>query len=191
VDKPLFLILSSMALTACAAAPVSLRGEFTQLNPTQSASEAHAGERVRWGGEIIGVEPGKASTCFEILAHELDASARPRRSDTSEGRFIACRAGFYDPEVFVKGRELTVTGRLDGTQTGQVGQFDYTYPKVAADTIYLWPRRPVVVTQRNAWPFYDPFWGPGYGPYWRSGFWGPPPIVILKPDPTPEPDTRR
>jgi outer membrane lipoprotein len=185
VNKALLVVFLSATLTACATAPVVLRGEFAELNPAQSATAPHAGERVRWGGEIIRVEPGEVSTCFEILSRELDASARPGREDGSQGRFIACRSGFYDPEVFVKGRELTITGTLDGKQLGQVGQFDYTYPKVAADTIYLWPRRPLVVTQRPAWPFYDPFWGPGFGPYWRSGFWGPPPIVIVKPDPGP------
>lgn len=190
MSKSIFVIPLFALLSACVSAPVALRGEFAELVPAQSSAGTHVGERVRWGGEIIAVEPGEHSTCFEILARELDASARPKRGDTSAGRFIACRDGFYDPEVFVKGRELTVIGSLDGTRIGQVGQFDYTYPTLAADAIYLWPRRSLVVAQRHAWPFYDPFWGPGFGPYWRSGFWGPPPIVIVKPDPSPNPDPR-
>ena len=188
--KSVLLTPLALALAACATVPAPLTGEFSSLTPQQSLSGSHSGERVRWGGEIIKVEPGESSTCFEILSRELDASTRPRSRDASEGRFIACRTGFYDPEVFVKGRELTVTGSVSGTQVGRVGEFDYTYPRIAADTIYLWPKRPLVIRQSAVWP-YDPFWGAGFGHYWGPGFWGPPPVIIVKPVPPPPHGDRR
>jgi outer membrane lipoprotein len=188
--KSILLLPLLATLGACATVPPPLQGEYSSIAPSQAVDGSHSGERVRWGGEIIKVEPGASSTCFEVLSHELDSSARPRSRDTSEGRFIACRSGFYDPEVFIKGRELTVAGAISGTQVGRVGQFDYTYPRVAADIIYLWPKRPLVIQQRYNWP-YDPFWGPGFGPYWGGGFWGPPPIVIVRPAPPPDPDPGR
>lgn len=166
------VILSSLALAACATTPTPLQGQYDSVNPKLAADGTHSGARVRWGGTIITVQPAATETCFEILSHTLDAQSRPRVRDASEGRFMACRSGFYDPEVFGKGRELTVTGTLDGTRSGRVGQFEYTYPKVAAETIFLWPQRPLVIEHRDPWP-YDPFWGPGYGPYWRFGYWGP------------------
>jgi outer membrane lipoprotein len=181
MKKSMALLPVLATLAACATAPVPLKGEFSSITPSASVADAHAGEHVRWGGEIIKVEPGQAETCFEVLSRELDSAARPRKRDSSEGRFIACRSGFYDPEIFTKGRELTVVGALNGSKVGRVGEFDYTYPKVAADAIYLWPRRPLIVEQRSAWP-YDPFWGPGFGPWWGGGFWGPAPVVIIKPD---------
>lgn len=181
-----------LSLAACATVPVPLKGEFAATTPSAvvgaggdrpTSDAASRGERVRWGGEIIKVEPGRDATCFEILGRELDGSARPVARDTNAGRFIACRSGFYDPEVFVKGRSMTVTGTLAGTQRGRVGEFDYTYPRVEADVVYLWPKRPLVVQQRDPWP-YDPFWGPRFGPYWGgAGWWGPPPVVIVKPKP--------
>lgn len=183
--KSILLFPLLATLGACATVPQPLQGEYSDLAPSQSTDGSHSGERVRWGGEIIKVDPGASSTCLEVLSHELDASARPNPRDTSGGRFIACRSGFYDPEVFVKGRELTVAGSISGTQVGRVGEFDYTYPRVAADIIYLWPKRPLVIQQRYNGP-YDPFWGPGFGPYWGGGFWGPPPIVIIKPKPSPK-----
>lgn len=187
--RKLIALTPLLLLTACATAPAPLKGEFSALKPVDSLSGAHTGERVRWGGEIIRVEPSASSTCFEILARELDGSARPLRRDRSDGRFIACRNGFYDPEVFIKGRDLTVVGRVDGSEKGRVGEYEYTYPRIAADAVYLWPKRPLVVEQRN-WG-YDPFWGPGFGPYWGGGYWGgywnQPPIVIVKPRPTPPP----
>lgn len=182
--SPLLLLLG-----ACATAPAPLKGEFASLKPADSVSGNHIGERVRWGGQIIKVEPGSTDTCFEILARELNSAARPVVRDKSDGRFIACRNGFYDPEVFVKGRELTVVGRVDGSEKGRVGDYDYTYPRVAADAIYLWSKRPIEVQQRN-WG-YDPFWGPGFGPYWGGGgfwgggYWNQPPVIIVKPRPSP------
>ena len=183
--KSIVLIPVLATLAACATAPVPLKGEFSTLVPSAAVADNHAGERIRWGGEIIKVSPGENETCFEILSRELDATARPRKRDNSDGRFIACRAGFYDPEVFTKGRDLTVVGTVSGIEVGRVGQFDYTYPKVAAEAVYLWPPRPLVIEQRNAWP-YDPFWGPGFGPgWWGGGYWGPPPVVIIRPNSPP------
>ena len=183
--KSIVLIPVLATLAACATAPVPLKGEFSMLVPSAAVADNHAGERIRWGGEIIKVSPGENETCFEILSRELDATARPRKRDNSDGRFIACRAGFYDPEVFTKGRDLTVVGTVSGSEVGRVGQFDYTYPKVAAEAVYLWPPRPLVIEQRNAWP-YDPFWGPGFGPgWWGGGYWGPPPVVIIRPNSPP------
>jgi outer membrane lipoprotein len=189
MNKSMALIPVLAALASCATAPVPLKGEFSSITPSANVADEHSGEHVRWGGEIIKVEPGQTETCFEVLSRQLDAAARPRHHDSSEGRFIACRSGFYDPEIFTKGRELTIVGALIGNKIGRVGEFDYTYPKVAADAIYLWPRRPLLVEQRNTWP-YDPFWGPGFGPWWGGGFWGPTPVVILRPNPPPAGDKR-
>ncbi len=172
----------ALALGACATIPAPLQGQFSPVTPRDAAA-AGSGEAVRWGGEIINVDPRANETCFEILARELDASARPVQRDPSAGRFIACRNGFYDPEEFKRGREITVVGRLDGSERGKVGEFDYTYPRVAADAIYLWPKRPMYV----ATPYYYDPWGPwwGWGPYW--GPWWHPTTVIVRQHPKPPP----
>lgn len=180
-------LLCTAVLAGCATAPAPLSGEFAALTPAQSVSDSRSGERVRWGGEIIKVDPRADSTCFEILGRPLDARARPLVRDHSDGRFIACRAGFYDPEVFVRGRDITIVGQVTGSEKGRVGEFDYTYARVAADAVYLWPKRPLVVEQRSPWGWGpDPFWGPGFGPYWGAGPWGPP-VIIVKPRPSQQP----
>jgi outer membrane lipoprotein len=174
----------AVGLASCASVPTPLQGQFAPVTPRDVATTGATGEAVRWGGEIIKVEPKANQTCFEILARELDASARPVKRDPSGGRFIACRNGFYDPEDFARGRELSVTGHLDGVEQRKVGEFDYTYPRVAADTIYLWPKR----TMYANYPYYDPwfrdpFWW-GAGPYWGP-YWGGP--IIVRPRPAPPP----
>ena len=76
-----------------------------------------------------------------------------------------------------------MVGPLNGTERAKVGNFDYTYPRVAAQTIYLWPERP----QYSPY-YYDP-WGPwwGYGPYWGGPYWGGSTIIVRHPTPPPPP----
>ncbi|MGA9420847.1 MAG: Slp family lipoprotein [Rhodanobacteraceae bacterium] len=170
--KLILTVLLAGTLGSCATVPVPLQGKFNAVAPNDVVKSEHTGQHVRWGGEIISVKPKSDRTCFEILDRELGATARPREraGDASGGRFIACRSGFYDPELFQRGREATVVGRVTGTETGKVGEYDYTYPLVSADAIYLWPERPVYQRSYYDSPFfYDPYWG---GPYWGGPFWG-------------------
>ena len=138
-------LLTSLALAttlaACATAPAPLKGQFSTLLPDDAAKRGASGELVRWGGHIVSVEPQRQRSCFEIVAAPLTSTGRPQSVDRSEGRFIACRSGFYEPEVFKAGREITISGRIDGFETRKVGDFDYRYPRVAADVVYLWPER--------------------------------------------------
>jgi len=127
-----------LAVAGCATAPKALQGQFDSQSPQDTAS---AGAAVRWGGIVIEVVPQADRTCFQILSRELSGSGRPRASDASEGRFLACRAGFYDPAVFTQGREVTVVGTLDGNERRSVGEFELQLPRIAASTVYLWPER--------------------------------------------------
>jgi outer membrane lipoprotein len=178
MNKQLATLLLAAGLASCATVPAPLQGQFANTNPRDTPSAGGAGA-VRWGGEIIKVEPKADATCFEILARQLDDSARPLSREVNGGRFIACRAGFYDPEEFQRGRDLTIVGQVTGTDHGKVGEFDYAYPHVAADTIYLWPKR--MPYARSA--YYDPWmygYGPyayGFGPYWGP-FWGGPTFIV-------------
>ncbi len=187
MHKSIAIPLLTLGLASCATVPTPLQGQFAASTP-RDASTSGSGQSVRWGGEIIKVEPKHDATCFEILSRPLDSSARPATRDPSGGRFIACRAGFYDPEEFQRGRDLTVVGRVSGSEHGKVGEFDYTYPLVAADTVYLWPKRPLYVRSP---PYYDPwmygFGGPwGFGPYWGP-YWGGSTVIIREPRPHPRP----
>ena len=172
VYRSITLASAVALLAACATVPKPLEGNYADVSTLGAQQGGAGGTHVRWGGEIIKTEPGPQETCFYLLARPLDSQARPRsvgEDDKQQGRFVACRAGFYDPEVFTRGRELTVTGTLHGIVSRKVGDYDYAYPRVEADVVYLWPRRPRVVNYPPG--FYDPFWGPGWGP-WGPGYWG-------------------
>src|SRR6185312_13916671 len=101
-------LLTALGLGACATVPQQLAGTYPAVTPDAARGGAAQGTRVRWGGRIIDTEPQEAQTCFFVLNKSLDSQARPDRGDQSSGRFVACKQGFYDPEVYSKGKELTV-----------------------------------------------------------------------------------
>lgn len=158
------LVATMPFFAACAIAPKPLQGQFTVISAKDVAETGRTGETVRWGGLVIEVEPEAERTCLQILSRELSDIARPRDRDVSEGRFVACREGFYDPEIFTKGREVTVTGRVAGMTSRPVGEYDYPMPEVAADVVYLWPERRDI----DAMP-YSPWFGWPYD-RWGTGF---------------------
>lgn len=171
----------SLGLCGCATVPPQLAGtDLASVTPQQAANGSGRSEHVRWGGEILKVTPNADDTCFEVLSRALYPDARPKRRGHSEGRFIACRKGFYDPELYHKGRELTVVGQIEGTENHKVGDYNYTYPRVDAEQVYLWPER----SRRDGYysRYYDPYWGP-VDPFWGSGYWGygwwAPPVIIV------------
>lgn len=155
-----FRILASAGLAivlgACATHPRPLQGEFAAITPRDAIDRDSTGAAVRWGGRIVSVEPQPNRTCFEMLSTQLDVYGRPYwASDDTGGRFIACRTGFYDPALFQANREVTFTGRIDGYETRRIGQYDYRFPHVAADVVYLWPvrERVNVITRPPPWPW--------------------------------------
>lgn len=158
-------LLSAIALPllvgACASQPKPLQGGFSETpSPHDAVSNGITGVAVRWGGRIVQVEPRPDATCFEMIATRLTATGRPYwAADDTNGRFIACRTGFYDPAVFERNREVTFTGRIAGYDTRRIGEYDYRLPRIDADVVYLWPaREPVeVITRPAPWPW----WG-----YW-------------------------
>ncbi|MGH8324613.1 MAG: Slp family lipoprotein [Steroidobacteraceae bacterium] len=195
MNKHLLIALAAAGLASCATVPTPLQGQFSAITPRAATTEASAvhGEAVRWGGQIIEATPKSDSTCFEILGRKLDSIARPDYGqDAADGRFIACRSGFYDPEVFASGRDITVVGHVTGIDHGKVGDFDYAYPHVAADAIYLWPK-PARFARS---PYYDPWqygpygfgWGAYWGPYWGPYFGGGR-VIIRHPNPPPPPQS--
>jgi outer membrane lipoprotein len=149
-----------LLVAGCASQPRPLQGTFAQISPNDAIARDSTGAMVRWGGRIVRTEPLANRTCFEMISTRLGSYGRPYwASDDVGGRFIACRAGFYDPALFKPDREVTFTGRVEGYENRRVGEYDYRLPRVAADVVYLWPirERVDVITRPAPWPW----WG-----YW-------------------------
>ena len=159
--------LAVLALAGCTTIPEQIQGSYSDISPAR-VEPAVFGAPVRWGGVIIDAVNETNSTCFEILSRDLDKYLRPLQEDRTAGRFIACKAGFHDPEVFAADREVTLTGRIRGIEEREIDHFKYRYPVVDVDELVLWqPRRDVLVVDQ----MYDPFWYP-YPYYWGRPHWG-------------------
>lgn len=147
-------LVSAVLLAGCASTPSPLKGEFAAMQPADAVRAGATGERVRWGGRIVQVEPQADRSCFEVVSLPLGSGGRPLERDESAGRFIACRGGFYDPEVFQPGREITFTGTIEGYENRKVGEYDYRYPRLAAEVVYLWPVRKDVDVVVERYPYW-------------------------------------
>ncbi|MGD2062645.1 MAG: Slp family lipoprotein [Nitrospirota bacterium] len=161
------LLSTALLITACATTPPPLAtGPYATLDHADALSDAGRGQRVRWGGSIVATTPGEEESCFEIIAHPLDRRGRPLQTDTTAGRFMACAPGFFDPEVYRFGREVTIVGVVGEPRSGKIGEYTYHYPELAAEIVYLWPER-----EDRYWDYYpDPFWYP-YWPYYHRPWW--------------------
>ncbi len=151
------LATTAALLAACASQPQPLQGAFAQISPRDAIATDSTGAMVRWGGRIVDVEPQPNRTCFEMISTRLGNTGRPYwASDDVGGRFIACRTGFYDPALFERNREVTFTGRVAGYENRRIGQYDYRFPRMEADVVYLWPvrERVDVVTRPAPWPWW-------------------------------------
>lgn len=151
-------------VSGCATHPAPLQGEYLPVTPQQAGAGDHTGAPVRWGGRVISVEPHADRTCFTMLSADLDSHGRPyREQDGSDGRFMACRSGFYDPAVFTEDRQVTFTGRIAGYEDARIGDYAYRMPRMDADIVYLWPERDETrVIMHHPHPYY---WHP-YGWWW-------------------------
>ncbi len=143
IQAAVLFSIMSLTLGACSTlVPAPLGGnDFSDVTPhmAQDSPEVQ-GLRVRWGGTIANVSPEKNHTCFQVVSHPLDYSAHPEEGDRTDGRFIACASGFYDPEVYAVKREITVIGTLQAPTIGSIGNYKYIFPNVDVETLYLWPK---------------------------------------------------
>jgi len=131
---------------------------------------------VRWGGTIARIEnrPDKL-TVLEIVARPLRSNGRPLHNDSTSGRYIALVKQFLDPVIVKVGRDITVVGPITHRQSGKVGETDYVFPIVAAESYKYWPiqrsqsrpqrhlphwnthLRPRIYDRWDTWPHRYPF----------------------------------
>ncbi len=162
--RPKYLIpIFFMLIVACAPFPQETMREVEKGIAFEDVLKDPAlfrGKVVLWGGVIIETVNRPDVTQIIVRQTELDFQKQPKDLDKSAGRFIVRYAGFLDPAIYSKGRELTVSGAVTGKEERLVGEHRYVYPVIDARDIRLWE-------QRLDYPYYyDPlFWGPPY-PYW-------------------------
>lgn len=135
---------------------------FPQL---RADTDRYRGQVVILGGHVIEVRNQTDQTVLVILQSPLGSGQEPLPSEHSQGRFILRNEGFLDPEVFSKGRTLTVAGRVIDSTEEAIGQERYRYPVLEALEIYLW--RP----EEDRYPYYPYYRRPYYDPWYDRRPW--------------------
>ncbi|OOG38382.1 Slp family lipoprotein [Rhodanobacter sp. C05] len=133
--------LLALALAACAPAPIYQNVPNAVVAvPSQVAQspEHFAGNEVIWGGRIVQVQNFADHSEVELLAYPLDSSQRPKANDSGNGRFIAVMPGYVEPLSYPPGALMTVSGKLNGSRAGKVGEASYVFPLVIAAQSHVW-----------------------------------------------------
>lgn len=75
---------------------------------------------------------------------------------------MVVHGGFLDPEVYTKGRKMTVAGNVLGTLVEEIDESSLQYLKIQSREIYLWSEKKYYypVSFWDRW-----YWGPWYDPY--------------------------
>jgi outer membrane lipoprotein len=133
--------LLALALAACAPAPIYQNvPNAVVVAPSQVAQspERYSGNAVIWGGRIVQVQNFADHSEVELLAYPLDSSQRPQANDSGNGRFIAVMPGYVEPLGYPPGALMTVSGKLNGSRAGKVGEADYVFPLVVTAQSHVW-----------------------------------------------------
>ena len=99
------------------------------------------GKTLILGGTIIAVtntSDGRGE--LEILQRPLGHRLEPQLDDQTQGRFLVQREGRFEDLEFVKGRRISLAGRVIGSTTRQVDQSNYVYPQLELIEYHLWPQ---------------------------------------------------
>lgn len=163
-------VTAIMLLSACSAhIPPAIKQPLQgspDVSQVRQQVAAYQSQKVRWGGFILDTENKQNTSELTIVALPLDSDGEPRSSDQSPGRFIAIVDDFLEPLVYAPDRMITVTGRVTGAESREVGEFSYEYPVIRVEQYYLWPAKSEAVD--DYYPYYpwlyDPFY-PMHYPY--------------------------
>jgi outer membrane lipoprotein len=141
--RTLFLLLTSLLLSACASGPkYQTEGVALTLTPQQAVAEAdaQAGKMVLWGGMIINSTNLESSTRLEVLGYPLDSDQRPLTDQQPYGRFLLFKHGYLETVDYAPGRQITVRGRFTRVQSAMLDESHYNYPVIEAEQLYLWSK---------------------------------------------------
>lgn len=153
--------LALLLLLGCSPVPEPVRiaaesqGSFASI---RTHPEAYRGQPALLGGRVLRVVILDGRTRIEIDRLPLDDDDRPRGDAKGQGPFLAEIREKVAPSTYPWGRVVTVWGKFAGAAGGR--------PLVAAEEVYLWPRRygkeplypPAPYQEGNVGAGWDPGW---------------------------------
>ena len=162
------LILVSILLHSCSNLPVALKNApEVDIEYAQAAKDYQAlrGMPVRWGGVIIAVENQQHLSTAQVLYYPLYHYAKPNVTAQPLGRFLIHSDKFLDPEIYSKGKAITVAGEIQGISEKKIGDKLVKLPVINISASYLWQQTKQYAVRPY---YYSPYYG--YSSYRYSSF---------------------
>lgn len=95
------------------------------LAQVRQSPEASRGKLVVWDGEIIEASNQEAGTTqIQVFQRPLGWRGEPKETTYSEGRFLVLADNYLDPDVFRRGRRITVAGKIIGEEAKPLGEME-------------------------------------------------------------------
>ncbi len=173
----LLLVMSFPGLSSPALAAVmsqQLRDEAgipVLFEDLLASPREYTGRVVVLGGYILDLQNEPDCRVLTVIQAPLDWRERPKSRDLSQGRFFVTTSKFLDPELYVKGRRITVGGRVAGVREQSLDGARFRFPVVGAQELYLWPKKTHLVGP--CYPCYEPWYGRRYPWGYSDPWWGP------------------
>ena len=173
--KRYVIISACIVLGACSSLPPSIENPPSlDISYSQASQQINTYKNapVRWGGVIIDLQNEQSFSLLQVLSYPLNSYGRPQPDEAYQGRFLVKTPEFLDPSVYVKDKEVTVAGTLNGDTERVIGNKALRVPVIAATVIHLWPDYEPVPYYGGFGYGYYPY--SGYGPYyWGGGLYRP------------------
>lgn len=160
------ILACTLLLMSCSVMSKQVREEAVSV-PTFVALindiEQYRGQTTIVGGHILKVHNESTGTVITALQVPLKSGDKPGSKDNSEGRVIISTSQFLDPEIYTKGRKITIAGKIIGSSRDEGEAAPFPYLKLEAVELYLWPQ---YKAPRYRYPYDDPFWDWNDPWYW-------------------------
>lgn len=151
------LIIFFLFLPACAVISKEVRQQAIDVSfsDIKGNIEKYKGSVVLWGGTIVKAEITNQGSMLEVVQKPVNRAGEITDPDVSEGRFLALYKGYLDPAIYRKQRDVTIAGRLIGSEERTIDEASIIYPIVDVIEIYLW-KEPTYF--REPFYYYPPYW---------------------------------
>ncbi|MGE5894146.1 MAG: Slp family lipoprotein, partial [bacterium] len=176
--KKIVLILLTFLLFACT--PVIHR-EFldeavrdVSLSQLEQEQDLYKGKLFVIGGIIVKTKATNEGSLIEAIYVPVNNRGYLKDVESPSKRFLALfpkAAGFLDPAVYSKGRQVTIASEFVEMRPGKIDEMDYPFPFFTIKQIYLWPEERYYYGAPPYPYWYDP-WYP-YTPYYPYGWYDP------------------
>lgn len=164
--KPIMIsLLLSIVAVSCSVVSKDIRQQAIEppsFRDMVDRVDQYKNKVVILGAHILEVKNKTDGSSIKALQVPLMMGDKPGAKDDSKGRLTIVTTSFIEPEIYTKGRKITVAGKiLAATQAPDAPPLPHL--TIEAQELHLWPE---YQSPRYRYPYDDPFW------YWNDPWYG-------------------